>query len=121
MHVIGIILILLVVALYVGWIYFTKKQTGTAAKLEKGVQEFDIIVKGVYSPSVLHATAGSPVRINFLRQEDTDCSRFVVFDDLHIRKDLPRDQKVTVEFTPRKGVYAFTCDMGMYQGKLIAD
>lgn len=119
MQVIGIILILLIVGLFTIWVYWIKKQTGVAAKDVSGVQEFEIIVKGVYSPNVIHAKAGRPVRINFLRQEDTECSRFVTFDGLNIRKDLPRDQVVGVEFTPKVGEYKFACDMGMYQGKLI--
>lgn len=119
MQIIGIILILLIVGLFAAWIFWTKKQTGTAAVEKGGAQEFDIKVKGVYSPNVIKAKAGQPVKINFLRQEDTECSRFVVFDGLNIRKELPRDQVVSVEFTPKAGEYKFTCDMGMYQGKLI--
>lgn len=119
MQVTGIILILLIIGLFIAWVYWTKKQTGVEAKEVDGVQEFEIKVKGVYSPNVIKAKAGQPVRINFLRQEDADCSRFVVFDGLNIRKDLPRDQIVSVEFTPQAGEYRFTCDMGMYQGRLI--
>ena len=119
MQIIGVILILLIIGLFAAWLYWTKKQTGVSAKETGGAQEFDIKVKGVYSPSVIKAKAGQPVRINFLREEDTECSRFVVFEGLNIRKDLPRGQAVAVEFTPQKGEYKFTCDMGMYQGKLI--
>ena len=119
MQIIGVVLILFIIALFAAWRYWTKKQTGVAAKETGGVQEFDIKVKGVYSPSVIHAKAGQPVRINFLREEDTECSRFVTFESLNIRKDLPRDKQVAVEFTPKVGEYKFTCDMGMYQGKLI--
>lgn len=120
MQIIGIVLILLIIGLFFVWLYWTKKQTGVSAKETGGAQEFNIKVKGVYSPSVIHAAAGKPIRINFLREEDTECSRFVVFDGLNIRKELPRDQVVSVEFTPKAGEYKFTCDMGMYQGRLIA-
>ncbi|MBI4427276.1 MAG: cupredoxin domain-containing protein [Candidatus Magasanikbacteria bacterium] len=119
MQIIGSVLILLIIGLFLAWLYWTKKQTGASAKETGGTQEFEIKVKGVYSPSVIKAKAGRPVRINFLRQEDTECSRFVVFDALNIRKELPRDQIVPVEFTPKAGEYKFTCDMGMYQGKLV--
>lgn len=119
MQFIGIILILLIIGLFVAWLYWTKKQTGIGAKEIGGVQEFEIKVKGVYSPNIIKAKAGQPVKISFLRQEDAECSRFVVFDGLNIRKELPRDQVVPVEFTLKAGEYKFTCDMGMYQGKLI--
>jgi len=119
-QIIGIFLILVVVGLYALWMRFTQKQTGVRAKDDDGVQVFDIIVQGAYFPNVINAKVDMPVRINFMRQEDSECSRFVVFSDFQIRKELPENKKVIVEFTPKKiGAYAFTCDMGMYQGKLI--
>lgn len=120
MRLTGIILIIVVVSLYAMWIRFTMRKGGMSAKEEDGVQVFDVLVKGVYAPSVLEAKVGIPVRINFRREESTDCSRFVNFPDLQIRKELPERETVSVEFTPdRAGEYVFTCDMSMYQGKLI--
>ena len=120
MRYIGIILIFSVIGLYAMWIRFTMRKEGTRAKEKGGVQVFDVLVKGVYAPSVLEAKVGVPVRIDFTRKESTDCSRFVNFPDFRIRKELPENETVTVEFTPdRAGVYVFTCDMSMYQGKLI--
>src|SRR5680860_477049 len=118
-QIIGVVLILIVIGLYALWIRFTQRQTGVKAKDDKGVQVFDIIVKGVYSPNVISAKVDMPVRINFTRQENSECSRFVVFSDFQIRKELPENETVAIEFTPKKaGEYSFTCDMGMYQGKL---
>ena len=120
MQIIGLFLILFVLIFYIYWIRFTQKQVGAKAKEDDGVQAFDVIVKGVYSPNVISAKAGKPVRINFLRQENSECSRFVIFSDFNIRKELPENETVSIEFTPEKaGEYLFTCDMGMYQGKLI--
>lgn len=121
-QIIGVFLILIVIGLYAYWIYITKKQTGVKAKEKEGIQVFDIIVKGVYSPSVIKAKAGKPVKINFTRQESMECSRYVIFSDFKIRKELPEGKTVAVEFTPEKaGEYSFTCDMGMYQGKLVVE
>ncbi|MCK5413603.1 MAG: cupredoxin domain-containing protein [Candidatus Pacebacteria bacterium] len=120
MQIIGLFLILFVLIFYIYWIRFTQKQVGAKAKEDDGVQAFDVIVKGVYSPNVISAKVGKPVRINFLRQENSECSRFVIFSDFNIRKELPENETVSIEFTPEKaGEYLFTCDMGMYQGKLI--
>lgn len=120
MQTIGIILILVVIGLYVAWLWYTKKQSGVMAKQSGQMQEFDIVVKGVYSPAVIKAKVNKPVRINFTRQESSECSRFVVFSDFKIRQELPENKTVPIEFTPTKaGEYIFTCDMGMYQGKLI--
>lgn len=122
MQIIGVILIIVVIGLYFIWLWYSKNQEGTSAKTEGGVQVFNIIVKGVYSPSVIKAKIGRPVKINFKREESTDCSRFVTFSDLKIRQELPEGETVAVNFTPTKaGEIAFTCDMGMYQGKLIVE
>lgn len=121
-QIIGIVLIAAIVAIYAKWLQFMKNKKGVSAKEEKGVQVFEIAVKGVYSPAVIRAKAGATVRINFKRQENTECSRFVSFPDFKIRKELPEGKTVIVEFTPRnKGEYGFSCDMGMYQGKLIVE
>ena len=122
MQITGIILILIVLGLYIAWIWYTKKQSGVSAKQSEGAQEFNILVKGVYSPAVIKAKAGQPVRIKFTRQESKECSRFVVFSDFKIHQELPENKTMAVEFTPQKpGEYTFTCDMGMYQGKLIVE
>ena len=122
MQIIGIILIIIVIGLYTLWLWYTKNQQGVSAEQSGGVAVFDVIVKGVYSPSVLKVKIGSPVRINFRREESTNCSRFVNFPDFKIRKELPEGQTVAVEFRPdKKGEFTFTCDMSMYQGKLIVE
>ena len=122
MQIIGVILILVVIGLYALWIWYTKNQTGVSAKTEGDSQVFDILVKGVYSPSVIKAKIGKPIKINFKREESSECSRFVNFPDFKIRKELPEGETVTIELTPdKKGEFVFTCDMSMYQGKLIIE
>lgn len=122
MQIIGIILITVSIGLYIAWILYTKKQEGVSAHEEAGVQTFDILVKGAYSPNVIKAKVSKKVRINFTREEDTECSRYVNFSDFKIRKELPEGKKVTIEFMPEKtGEFSFNCDMNMYQGKLIIE
>jgi plastocyanin domain-containing protein len=122
MQLIGILLIIIIIVLYLLWILYTIKQRPIKARNSGGLQIFDITVKGVYSPSRLKAKVGQPVRINFTRQESTDCSRFVNFPDFKIRKELPEGKTVAIEFTPdKKGSFIFTCDMSMYFGKLIIE
>jgi len=122
MQLVGIILIIIVIGLYSWWLWYTKNQKPTSAKEDSGIQTFNILVKGVYSPNMIKAKLGKLIRINFRREESTDCSRFVNFPDFKIRKELPENQTVVIEFTPdRKGEFIFTCDMSMYQGKLIIE
>ncbi len=118
----GIILIAAIIILFALWIWKTKRKKGVAPVEEADVQFFDILVKGVYSPNVLKAKFGKKIKINFKREEAVDCSRFVNFSDWHIRKELPENETVTVEIpADKKGVFTFTCDMSMYQGKLIIE
>jgi len=83
---IGIILILVIITAYVLWWRFNKNQAGVTAK-KGNIAEFDITVKGVYSPAVIKAKKGQRVKINFTRRENAECSRFVIFDDFKIRKE----------------------------------
>jgi len=120
MKIIGTILLVLILGLYAAWMWYTKNKAGVSGKTESGVRIFDIVVKGVYSPSVIAARKGERVKIRFRREESADCSRFVNFPDFHIRKELPEGETVEIELTPeRAGEYMFTCDMSMYQGKLV--
>jgi plastocyanin domain-containing protein len=120
MRVIGIVLILFVVGLYGLWIWYMKNRKGVSAKIKDKFQIFDIVVKGVYSPAVIEAEIGKPIKINFTRKESSDCSRFVNFPDFKIREELPENKTITIELNPsKKGEFVFTCDMSMYQGKLI--
>lgn len=122
MKIIGIILIIIVIMLYLLWLWYTKNQAATSAKVEKDVQIFNILVKGVYSPNIIKAKKNKLIRINFTREESTDCSRFVNFPDFKIRKELPEGKKTTIEIMPEKtGEFLFNCDMNMYQGKLIIE
>ena len=119
---IGIILIFVVVALYAVWIWYTKSQKGARAGESNGVENFYITVKGVYSPAVIRAKFGKPIKINFIREESNECSQFVNFPDFKIRKELPEGETVAIEIKPSvKGEFLFTCDMSMYQGKLIVE
>lgn len=122
MQIIGLILIAVVIILYLLWLWFMKNQKPVTAQETNGQQTFNILVKGVYSPGIIKAKVNRPVKINFRREESTECSRYVNFPDFKIRKELPENQTVVVEFTPdKKGEFIFTCDMSMYQGKLIIE
>ncbi len=120
MQILGVILIICVIALFMIWLRFQRKQEKA---LERGgKQEATILVKGAYSPNVVTVRVGVPVLLHFNRQEDASCSRYVTFEGLKIRKDLKAFAMTDVEFIPEKsGEVPFTCDMGMYQGKIIIE
>ncbi|MFQ5981598.1 MAG: hypothetical protein ACE5OZ_25925 [Candidatus Heimdallarchaeota archaeon] len=70
------------------WFFFGPKKTGKAKISKSGIQEIDILVKGGYDPSIISAQPDLPIRIDFDRQEASDCSARIVFPDLGISRGL---------------------------------
>ena len=85
------------------------------------VQEAGVTVSATsFEPSRLSLRAGVPARLTFTRISDTTCATAVVFASLNIRRDLPLNQPVTIEFTPAKaGEIAFACGMNMLRGTVV--
>lgn len=111
----GIVLIALVL-----WYFFGERERVTASLSTSGAQEVNVTVKGGYAPDVIVVKRGTPVRLNFYRDETSSCSEQVVFGDFGIARDLPAYQTTAIEFTPEKsGEFTFACGMNMLRGKLI--
>ena len=108
---------------WVNWyFFFAERQAASAVPTSGGTQEVAITVKGGYSPALIHAKAGTPLRLVFDRQETSSCSEEVVIGDFGVRKFLPAFQKTVVELTPdHTGKFDFTCGMGMLHGTLVVD
>ncbi len=108
---------------FIVWFFWMSKKTGTRAALaSSGYQEAMVLVKGGYTPDVIVVERGKPVRLNFLREESASCSEMVVLADFNKSAKLPEGQTVPIEFLPDKaGEYEFTCQMGMFRGRLIVE
>jgi len=105
---------------FVLWYFFGEREATQASIGASGVQEIKVTVKGGYSPDVIVVKEGSPVRLDFYRDETASCSEQVIFGDFHIARDLPAFKTTPIEFTPDKaGEFTFTCGMNMMRGKLI--
>ena len=80
-----------------------------------------ILVKdGIYQPSLVQIPANKEVTLHFLREDESACSKTVVFTQLNLAYELPMNKVVTVVLPPQKeGELDFTCQMGMYRGKII--
>ncbi|HZF40935.1 MAG TPA: cupredoxin domain-containing protein [Blastocatellia bacterium] len=85
-------------------------QTATVEVTDKG-----------FEPSSLKLKAGAPAKVTFVRKTDGTCAKEVVIKEYKIERKLPLNEPVTVEFTPRKGEFAFACGMDMVRGKLIVE
>lgn len=106
---------------FVVWWFWLYKPESVRAGVAGGLQVARILVKGGYDPQVLEVAANRPVRLVFRREETDPCSEKVVSERLGIAVDLPPHQEVTVDLDPLEpGEYAFSCQMGMMHGKLIA-
>jgi RND family efflux transporter MFP subunit len=86
-----------------------------------GAQEVKVLVteKG-YEPAKRSVRAGSAVRMTFVRTTDKTCGTEVVFPSLKIRRALPLNEPVVIEFTPKtSGEIGFVCGMNMLRGTVV--
>lgn len=108
---------LVVIGLIVWWFWLATPRRARQA----GNAPVEIVVAdGVYTPAVIETQAGTPVTLRFLRQDPSPCAEKVVFADLGVSADLavgtPRDVVITPD---APGNHEFTCQMGMYRGRLV--
>lgn len=105
------------------WSFATFNQPrAVAATLQDGAQTASVTItdKG-FEPASLKLKAGVPAKVSFTRKTDETCAKEVVLKDYGINQKLPLNETVIVEFTPRKGEFAFGCGMNMLKGKLIVE
>lgn len=108
---------------FIVWFFWLVRAKGVrAAVTSGGYQEQMVLVKGGYTPDVIVVEAGKPVRLNFVRQESVSCSEMVLLPAFNKSATLPEGQTVPVEFLPTdRGEFEFSCQMGMFRGKLIVE
>jgi membrane fusion protein, heavy metal efflux system len=79
-----------------------------------------LVTEKGYEPNKLTLLAGAPARITFVRTTDKTCGTEVVFPTLNIRRPLPLNEPVVIEFTPTKsGEIGFVCGTNMLRGALV--
>ncbi|OTA27436.1 ATPase [Alloscardovia macacae] len=99
--------------------YFFSPQKGAHTSVSGNKQSIEVDVHGGYSPSLIHAQAGTPLTITFDRQEAGECTSHVVFADLGIDAHLPGHRKTSVNLPALPaGDYPFACGMNMVHGML---
>lgn len=84
-------------------------------------QQFTVaLTQQGYQPAALTLRRGVPAKITFVRRVAATCGTQIVLPDYGIKRDLPLDVPVVVEFTPAKaGTFSFACGMGMLKGSII--
>ncbi len=108
---------------FIAWFFWGPRGGGyRAAATSSGYQEAMVLVKGGYTPDVIAVERGKPVRLSFRREETAACSEMVIFGDFGKSAKLPTGETVAVELLPEKpGEYEFSCQMGMFRGKLVVE
>jgi plastocyanin domain-containing protein len=90
------------------------------AKADKPkVVELSVTDKG-FEPANITVKKGEPVHLLVTRKTDSTCATAIDIKDLGIRKDLPLNKAVAIDFTPQKtGEIHYLCGMGMIGGVLV--
>ncbi len=110
----------LLVGLIIWWFWLSRP--GGKKTLPVSKEATVVVESGVYSPSVIHARAGERLTLHFDRRDPSPCAEQVVFHGLDVSEFLDNGKVTTVTLpNPPKGEYRFTCQMQMYQGRLIVD
>ena len=101
------------------WWFWLSKSTTQSQEVSDQVATI-VVADGVYSPATLRARAGETLTLHFDRQDPSPCAEQVVFHGLDVSEFLETGTITTVTLNnPPAGEYRFTCQMQMYQGKLI--
>ena len=94
-----------------------------SASSRSSIQSAKIVVNEQgFEPAKVALRGGTPVRITFLRTTAKTCGTEVVFASLSIKRALPLNEPVVIEFTPAtSGEIAFACGMNMLRGTVIVN
>ena len=78
------------------------------------------VTKDGFTPSSFTVHKNIPMRLTFVRKVEVTCATDVVIPDYDIKRELPLNEPVVIEFTPEKaGTISFACGMNMQRGKIV--
>ena len=73
-----------------------------------------------FSPSSVTVQKGAPASLVFTRTSDDTCATKVVFPELKIEKDLPKNTPVKIDVpTDKEQKLTFQCGMAMYKSSVV--
>lgn len=100
------------------WFWFAGRRS--AVSVTDGQVEIRV-AHGAYAPDRIAVRVGETTRIRFRREDPAPCAAMVQFEGLSISRELPVGEVVEVAVRyDEPGEYAFTCQMGMYRGHVVA-
>lgn len=78
------------------------------------------VTKNGFEPDSIAVRAGEPLHLVVTRKTGETCATAILIRDLGIKKALPLDQPVAIDFTPNKtGEIRYTCGMKRIGGVLV--
>lgn len=91
------------------------------AVMKNDYQEVSLrIKKDGYSPDIIIAKKGVPLKIYVTSDNDAGCAVKLVFPEFNINKAIPAGKTDVIEIMPsEEGTFIYRCTMNMYRGKLI--
>jgi membrane fusion protein, heavy metal efflux system len=90
----------------------------TAANVQTA--RIEVTEKG-FEPESVSFKPGLPARLSFVRTTEHTCGTEVVVPSLNIRRQLPLNQQVDIDFTPSAGTIDFACGMAMLKGTIVVN
>jgi RND family efflux transporter MFP subunit len=79
-----------------------------------------VLTKDGYRPASITVRKNILVRLTLVRQVEVTCGTEIDIPEYNIKRDLPLNKPVVVEFTPNKaGEIGFGCGMNMLRGKIV--
>jgi RND family efflux transporter MFP subunit len=94
---------------------------GTSQAVDVQAAKIAVTEKG-FEPDTVRVRAGARARLTFVRTTDKTCGTEVVFPSLNVKRALPLNEPVVIEFTPAKtGDVAFACGMNMLKGVIVVE
>jgi Cu(I)/Ag(I) efflux system membrane fusion protein len=95
-----------------------------AAEMDQGAAAIQsarvAVTEQGFEPARVTLQAGVPARLIITRTTDNTCGTEVVVPSLGVKRALPLNTPVTIDFTPAKaGDFAFACGMNMLKGVIV--
>ena len=99
----------------------TDAVVAAASKVSTDNQTIEITAAG-YSPQAIDIPAGKAFKVTFIRRDDKTCGTEVIFPEVGIRRTVPLNVPVVIDFPPQPTgrVLNFTCPMNMLNGKAVS-
>lgn len=106
-----------VLIIFVAWWFFGSQP---AVELASETSITVLVKDGVYQPSYIQIPVGKEFILRFVRYDTAPCASTVQFSQLNLAYQLPIKTVTEIKLPPQAaGEIDFTCQMGMYRGKII--